>query len=211
MKKNLIFFGNYLSVLRCFSESFNVLAVITEARKCSDEIRRYCDDNLFTHIQIETLDELIHQAQEWHAPVGIVASFGKIFNDNHIKCFESLYNFHPGCIEKNRGRHPLPNAILRGHKTMSLTVHKILDKSIDAGDLISKIEIPINYEDTYTFNCNRLLKWLPVIAQDLVDQIQLGCVQASAIKVSESAYFPPLSSEDLEKITTAPSLMRWKI
>jgi len=144
-----------------------------------------------------------------HGTVGVVASFGLLFKQRHIDWFRALFNFHPGCIYTNRGRHPLPNAILNGFKSMSLTVHQITDERIDAGRFVSRVEFPIDYASGYQENYFRLLSALDFLTKVMCDGIGRGRVPSFEFTPGSGSYFKPLTSDDLKRITEAQSLMEW--
>ncbi|MDD2541972.1 MAG: formyltransferase family protein, partial [Desulfuromonadaceae bacterium] len=160
-QKSAIFFGSYVNVLATIVNTINVILVVLEPKKNLSEIKDYCDSINLKWIEVCSLDELGLEATMWHTPIGIVASFGLLFKSRHINWFSALFNFHPGCIYTNRGRHPLPNAIRQGHRTMAISVHQIIDEQIDSGRFIAKVEFPIDYTSNYQKNYERLLSALP--------------------------------------------------
>jgi methionyl-tRNA formyltransferase len=208
-QKTIIFFGIYLSVLATIADKLHVKLVVIETKKNSAEIKKFCDSNNLKWIEISSLDELSNEAATWHKPIGIVASFGLLFKSRHIDWFAAVFNFHPGCIYTNRGRHPLPNAICRGHRTMAISVHEITDEQIDAGRFIAKIDFPIDYERDYQKNCDRLLSALPFLTQDLCDRIAEGRIPSFELQAENEAYFAPLNFEELSHIMNAPTLTGW--
>lgn len=208
-RKSVIFFGAYLSVLATIADKLHVKLVVLETGKNSTEIKNFCGSNNLRWIEISSLDELSNEATTWHKPIGISASFGLMFKSRHIDWFAALFNFHPGCIYTNRGRHPLPNAICRGHRTMAISVHQITDEQIDAGRFIAKIDFPIDYERNYQMNYDRLLSALPFLTKDLCDRIAEDWIPSFELQVKNEAYFAPLNAEELYHIMNAPTLTGW--
>jgi methionyl-tRNA formyltransferase len=172
----LIFFGSYLEVLHVLMKHFDVLFVVVETQKVNSQILTFCDNNKLHCLPIKHLDDLRDMACQWHRPYGISASFGLIFKQRHIDWFSAIYNFHPGCLYHNRGRHPLPNAIAHHHPTMALSVHQITDEAIDAGGLVSRIEWVIDYRKSYWENYDRLLNSLTYLTEDLCHELNQGYV-----------------------------------
>ncbi|MDT8993100.1 formyltransferase family protein [Curvibacter sp. APW13] len=205
----IVFFGSYLPVLKTFTCSMRVELVVLEARRNEGKTKDFCKANNIRWIEINGLDELDGVLDPALRPVGVVASFGLLFKKRHIDWFKSLFNFHPGCIYTNRGRHPLPNAILNGFKSMSLSVHQITDERIDAGRFVSRIEFSIDYASDYPQNYSRLLTALEFLAKDLCDGLGRGEVPAFDLSPQSGTYFGPLAADDLKKITEASSLKEW--
>lgn len=208
-KSPAVFFGSYLKVLRTLAGSMRVELVVLESRRNDVEIKDFCNSRGIRCLEIQDLDELAVVLDAASGAIGVVASFGLLFKQRHIAWFKSLFNFHPGCIRTNRGRHPLPNAILNGFKSMSITVHQITDEQIDAGRFVSKIEFPIDYASDYRENYSRLLSALDFLSKDLCDGLGKGKVPSFEFTPETGSYFKALTPDELTRIMEAPHLMEW--
>ena len=75
----------------------------------------------------------------------------QIFNEKTLKNINNLkieiVNFHPGILPKYRGLFTNYYSLKNNETNVGITFHKINHK-IDAGDIISKLEIPIKKDDT---------------------------------------------------------------
>lgn len=208
-KKNTVFFGSYLEVLKMLDRFTNVELAVVELRKNESEIKEFCKSNSIHCVEVESLNEIDEFVDAQWQSTGVVASFGLLFKQEQIKLFDSVFNFHPGCVFANRGRHPLPNAILNGLKSMALSVHKITDEKIDAGQFVSKIEFSIDYSSSYNENYKRLLSAIEFLAQDLSMRIVEGRIPSFDFDPNPGSYFKPLLNHELENIINAVSLERW--
>lgn len=206
---SIVFFGSYLQVLRAFADTMQVEMVVLETRRKEIEIIEFCKAMKIKCIEVNEIDELENLLSPTMCRVGVVASFGLLFKQRHIDWFKALFNFHPGCVYANRGRHPLPNAILNGFRTMSLTVHQITDERIDVGRFVSKVELSIDYTRDYNDNYSRLLSALDFLAQDLCKALMKGGVPSFKFNPKQGSYFPPLTLDILKKIMESKNLMEW--
>jgi len=136
-----------------------------------------------------------------------VASFGIILKSKIIKKCNYIINFHPGDVFICRGRHPLPSAILYNYPEMGITVHLIDDERIDAGPILYRLLMPIDYNSSYKFNEMRLLKALKCLASLVADDIKEKRIVVYKWDPSRSIYFKPLKKEVLQKIINSSRLM----
>lgn len=207
----VIFFGSYLNVLSVFNSLMNVELAVLESKGNNVEVKNFCQSQNIRYIEIKSIDEFVISSKGKQKPIGIVASFGLLFKKQHIDIFGSIYNFHPGCVYTNRGRHPLPNAIINGLTSMSLSIHQITDEQIDAGRFIARLELPIDYYSDYNSNYTRLLSSLSFLAEMLCKQIIIGIVPSFTLVPDANSYYAPLSKELLKKIIEAESLLEWRL
>ena len=78
--------------------------------------------------------------------LGIVAG-ARIISGKVIDKFSiGIINFHPGDLPEIRGLYSIPRAIKKGKK-IKVTAH-LINREIDAGDLIEKKEVKVYKEDT---------------------------------------------------------------
>ena len=204
---SLVFFGSFLDVLKELSGFFSISAVYLESWKTSQEILEYCKKKEINFFLIGSLDEI----NEHNGEIAISASFSFIFKNKHISRFLKIFNFHPGCIYKNRGRHPLPQAIYHGENNMTLTVHEIIDENIDLGKFISSVTFVIDYNSGYDENQKRLLKALKFLSNDLGEHLSAkGSLPSAIVNKKETQYFCPMDKEILNKIVTSKNLFNWK-
>jgi len=205
-KKDIIFFGNFSEVLFTLEKTHSIKQVICEQNKVPQEIENFCKVKAISLLKIKALSDFFLEYATDPNTYAVSAGFGLLFKASQIKSFRAIYNFHPGSVYTNRGRHPLPNAILQGHKTMTLTVHQIIDESIDTGMLVSFTTFPIDYKRSYQYNCDRLLSGLNFLAQDLSNRLLEDWQPTLPIYPEKLSYFAALPSNKLDAICSAKEL-----
>jgi methionyl-tRNA formyltransferase len=206
----ILFFGGFDAVLKELNEQIGVDHVFQEEEKPSPSVQHYCDRNDIHLDNIQSLSDIDLTPYDSESLVGVVASFGLIFTRPQINNFLKLYNFHPGCIYKNRGKHPLPNAIAHGQKTMAVTLHQITDEKIDAGELVARIEFPIDYNTSYKKNSDRMLGSLKYLTNYLCDGLANDYLPSFPLDPDSNSYYPPLEQNLLRKIMHSETLGEWK-
>ena len=211
-KARVVFFGGMLEALSEIVAVLDVDAVVCQVGKANDDIRRFCSGRGLALIEIESLDDILIQKKEsWMAATAISAGFGLIFKKRHLDCFSQVINIHPGCVFKNRGRHPLPTAILNGDKLMAVSIHEVTDEAIDAGRLISKIEFVIDYDSSYSHNLTRLMDGVSCLVKDLCFLMDRSmAIPSWDISDENGKYFPPVDFLQMQRIMASTSLAEWK-
>lgn len=110
----------------------------------------------------------------------IVASYGQMIPDNMLnypkyKCL----NIHGSLLPDLRGATPVPVAILKGYKKTGTTI-QVMEKELDAGDIVAQREETIREDDTTEslkqrlsiISCNLLEEILPVWFDGKIKAIQ---------------------------------------
>lgn len=95
----------------------------------------------------------------------IVASYGQILPENLINYprFKSV-NFHASLLPKLRGAVPIQMSILQNLKKTGVTL-QVVDKKMDAGNIICQKEVEISDDDNYITLSNKISK----VSADIVD------------------------------------------
>ena len=80
--------------------------------------------------------------------IGFCCFYPKLFPESFFSIPKyGFYNLHFAPLPKYRGALPIPYAIINGEKDHGVTMHKI-DKSMDTGEIVSQVIIPIFSDDT---------------------------------------------------------------
>ncbi len=203
-----LFMGHFDSVLNEILKYISIDHVIVEEKKANSAVIELCiERNIsFTVIKdfagILSVMELLESVQ-----LCFVASFGIILKEPFIKRCEQIVNFHLGDVENCRGRHPLPSAILNRHTSMGVTVHLINSERIDAGPILAKLLMTINYSESYLYNEIRLIRAATRLAALVMDDyLQCGRMIAYEWNVVSSQYYSPLEGEILKIIIESKRL-----
>ena len=89
---------------------------------------------------LKALGLLAYQLIGLSAPLGIVASYGKIIPKEIIELFpKGLLNIHPSLLPKYRGPSPIQYTLLNGESETGVTIIKI-DEQVDHGPIVAQSE-----------------------------------------------------------------------
>ncbi len=92
------------------------------------------------------------------APVGILASYGKIIPQKTLNQFPfGILNLHPSLLPQYRGPSPVQTALLEGKTKTGITIMK-MDEQIDHGPIVWQKEITIKAAETAGQLYHRLFK-----------------------------------------------------
>lgn len=171
--KNYKKLSNYTfaKVVFCGSDSFsteilaalvgaglNVMAVITETSKTAGrgqvlvdtEVLTYAKENNIAVFQPETIQDLTYVIKQLKPELLILASYGKILPAEALDIpVYGCINVHPSLLPKYRGATPIQSAILNGDPETGVTIMRMAP-SVDAGEIISQINVPLTSTDTFT-------------------------------------------------------------
>lgn len=111
-------------------------------------------------LQLDNLKEI--EINKWiksrKASCMIVVSFGFFFKESTLNIFSvGCFNFHNSLLPRWRGPSPIQYAIMFGDKKTGVSVIK-MDSKIDTGDIVCKIKIKVNFDDTAETLSEKLLK-----------------------------------------------------
>ncbi len=112
---------------------------------------------------------------------------------NHPKILS--FNIHGSLLPKYRGRTPHVWSIINNEKNTGITAH-IIDTGCDTGDIITKIIIPINQNDTGFDILNKYRSEYYNLVKDVIKKIESG--KLNLIKQDEklSTYFGKRTPQD---------------
>lgn len=144
----------------------------------------------------ETLEDLaiLKALKDLNAELFAVVAYGHKLPEEIIgipKLF--CINVHGSLLPKYRGAAPINWAIINGEKESGATIFKI-NKSFDAGEIISQKSIPIEDDDT------------SVTLRSKVCQLGVELLLETLEKISRHQH--TLTKQDLLKVTLAPRLTR---
>jgi len=203
-----VFIGHFSDVLEVIIKYIPISLVLVENKPVNKNIIRICKKKNIKYAIIEDYKSLFNELS--HIPkieLCFIASFGMILKKDLIRKCKYIINFHPGDIEKIRGRHPLPMAIIERQKLMSITVHLIDSEKIDTGPILAKVMVPIDYNSDYKTNEKHLLSFLKPLA-GYVAKYYLKYQRFNSYdwNVKKSEYFNPLDKQKLNHILHAVHL-----
>ncbi|MCM3784219.1 methionyl-tRNA formyltransferase [Neobacillus mesonae] len=144
-------------------------------------------------------EESVAELAKWEPDLIITAAFGQILPKSVLDMPQSgCVNVHGSLLPKYRGGAPIQRSIINGEKVTGVTL-MYMAEGLDTGDMISKVEVPIEDEDT----SGTMFEKLSVAGADLLMQempnLVKGKVKATPQNDEEATYAKNLSRDD-EKI-----------
>ena len=92
--------------------------------------------------------ECVEYLRKYHADIMIVAAFGQILSKEILDMPRyGCVNVHASLLPKYRGAAPIQWAVINGEKVSGVTTMR-MDIGIDTGDMIEKVEVPLDKEET---------------------------------------------------------------
>ncbi|WP_151734753.1 methionyl-tRNA formyltransferase [Paenibacillus tengchongensis] len=126
----------------------------------------------------------------------VTAAYGQILPKSVLDMpVNGCVNVHGSLLPKYRGGAPIQRSIINGETVTGVTL-MYMAEGLDTGDMISRVEVPIEEEDT----SGTLFEKLSLAGRDLLKaempRLSAGKVEAEAQDDSEATYAPNLSRED---------------
>jgi len=115
-------------------------------------------------------------------------------------------NVHAGKLPSYRGRNVINWAIINGEPEIGITSH-FVDEGIDTGDIIVQRMLPIGWADTYGHVLSRVVRAIPDLVMETVDQIARGRVTARRQSHLPGTYFGGRADGDEWLDWSAPSVV----
>ena len=208
-KPKIIFFGTpdfALKSLELINSHCDILCVVTSQDKKSgrglrihqSEVKKFSIINNILIKQPEDLKNIdfINQIKSMNADLFIVVAFRKIPKEVYSIPKLGTINLHASLLPDYRGAAPINWALINNEKVTGVTTFFINEK-IDHGDIISKKEVLIDYDDDY----KSLYRKLSIIGSNLLlETIMIvfkGKFQIiSQSKVNNKKKAPKLNSEN---------------
>lgn len=105
------------------------------------------------------LDEIISLG----ADLIVTAAFGQFLPEKLLNSIDKAVNVHASLLPKNRGGAPVHYSIINGDDKTGVTIMEMV-KKMDAGDIISQVEVEITEED----NVGTMFQKLSLAGRDLL-------------------------------------------
>lgn len=210
---NIVFMGTPAfavpSLKMLIEEGYNVVAVVTQPDRPQGRkkvltptpVKEAALRHGIPVLQPQRLrnPEAVAELAEYKPDLIVTAAYGQILPKSVLDMPPlGCLNVHGSLLPAYRGGAPIQRSIINGEKVTGITL-MYMAEGLDTGDMIAKVEVPIEDDDTagtmfdkLSLAGARLLKeQLPVLVQ--------GKVAAEPQDESEATYAPNLTRED-EKI-----------
>jgi len=186
------------------SDFFNISAVVTQQDKSSGRnmritksaVKILAEKNNLKILQPHKLKEIIEDIKEIKPDLIIVIAYGKILSEEILSIPKyGCLNVHGSLLPKHRGASCLQGAILSGDKKSGITIMK-MDKGMDTGDIIKKIEIELEDQET---SASLMEKIQELTSKNLTSTIQdylKGKIKLQPQNNAEASYVQMIKKED---------------
>ncbi|MEK3685704.1 methionyl-tRNA formyltransferase [Paenibacillus sp. FSL R10-2736] len=150
--------------------------------------------------------EAVAELAAYEPDLIVTAAYGQILPKSVLELPKNgCVNVHGSLLPKYRGGAPIQRCIINGEKVTGVTL-MYMAEGLDTGDMISRVEVPIEDEDT----SGTMFGKLSIAGRDLLKaempRLAAGRVEATVQDDSEATYAPNLSREDERIDWTAGSL-----
>lgn len=140
--------------------------------------------------------EAVAELAAYEPDLIVTAAYGQILPKSVLDLPKNgCVNVHGSLLPKYRGGAPIQRCIINGEQVTGVTL-MYMAEGLDTGDMISRVEVPIEEEDT----SGTLFVKLSIAGRDLLraemPRLAAGRVEAAVQDDSEATYAPNLSRED---------------
>ncbi|MBW4083974.1 methionyl-tRNA formyltransferase [Paenibacillus sp. S150] len=140
--------------------------------------------------------EAVAELAAYEPDLIVTAAYGQILPKSVLELPQyGCVNVHGSLLPKYRGGAPIQRCIINGEKVTGVTL-MYMAEGLDTGDMISRVEVSIDDEDT----SGTLFEKLSLAGCELLKaempRLAAGRVQATPQDDSEATYAPNLSRED---------------
>lgn len=205
---NIAFFGSPRLAAACLTElirAFQVKLVVTQPDREAGRGRRIAG-TLVNDIAVKEeitvskprqIDKTLFETlNSLRINLIIVVAYGKILPEEIISLPEyGCLNLHGSLLPKYRGPSPIQSALLNGERITGITV-QVMKNEMDAGDVVSQEEIPVNPEWTAEDLMNEIIGRAPFFLVKTIKNYLSGTITPQPQRESEVTYCSKIRKED---------------
>lgn len=207
---NIIFMGTpefaVQSLQALLEEGYSVIAVVTQPDRPKGRkrvmtptpVKAEAEKHGIPVLQPEKLRQAdsVEALRALKPDLIVTAAYGQILPKSVLQLPEhGCINIHASLLPKYRGGAPIHHAVMRGEKVTGVTI-MYMAEGLDTGDMISKIELPIEDSDTTGTLFEKLsYAGAELLKQTLPDLLQ-GRTKAIPQNEAEALYSPNIRRED---------------
>ncbi len=188
------------------SAGANVIGAVTQPDKPKGRkmvltpppVKVYAEEHEIPVYQPKTLrgEEFAALLSEIDPELIVVAAYGKILPENVIDYPKvGCICVHGSLLPKYRGAAPIQRAIIEGEKESGITIMHI-DPGIDTGDMISKVNVPIEMNDNFETVHNKLAEAGAKLLLETVEMLENGTAPREKQDDAFSTYAAKIENAD---------------
>ena len=203
----IIFMGTPIfsvEILKNLIKDYNVIGIVTQPDKkigrnktvSYPPVKDFALKNnikVFQPIKIKTeFDEIL----KMNPDIIITCAYGQIIPKEMIDYPKyGCINVHASLLPKYRGGAPIQRAIMNGEDKTGITI-MYMDETMDTGDMINKVEVEINTDDTYTTLHDKLKIAGSDLLLDTLPSIFNNTNKSEKQDNTKATYAPIIKKED---------------
>ncbi|MFD0680469.1 MULTISPECIES: methionyl-tRNA formyltransferase [unclassified Paenibacillus] len=139
----------------------------------------------------------------------VTAAYGQILSKAVLDIPKlGCINIHASLLPQYRGGAPIHYAVMNGDAVTGVTI-MYMAEGLDTGDMISRVEVPIEDTDTTGSMFDKLSIAGAQLLKDTLPELLAGDVQAAAQNDAEAVYSPNISREQELIDWNQPALSIW--
>lgn len=140
--------------------------------------------------------QMVDQLQNYEPEVIIVAAYGQILRRNVLELAPyGCVNVHASLLPKYRGAAPIAAAILNGEPEAGVTI-MMVERKLDAGDILSQRAIPIAPDDTAGTLAAKLAELGADLLIETLPRYLAGEIEPQPQDEAQATYFPQIDKAD---------------
>ncbi len=141
----------------------------------------------------------------------VTAAFGQILPKSVLELPKlGCINIHASLLPKYRGGAPIHYAVMNGDAVTGVTI-MYMAEGLDTGDMISKIEVPIEDSDTTGTMFDKLSLAGAKLLEETLPDLLAGRVQPVPQNDAEAVYSPNITREQERIDWTKPAMQLWNL
>lgn len=154
-------------------------------------------------------DPLLDEILALEPDLIVTAAFGQLLPKRLLDAPKhGCINVHASLLPELRGGAPIHHAILQGKKEAGVTIMYMVEK-LDAGDMISKVRVPITDEDNVGTMHEKLADKGAQLLVETLPKLLAGDITATPQNEEEATFAPNIKKEDERIVWTRSSEEVW--
>jgi methionyl-tRNA formyltransferase len=143
------------------------------------------------------LDEALDKLElDTLKPMGVLVSYGVIISDHTLAKFEpGIINFHPSHLPLYRGPSPVESALLRGDRTIGLSIMKLVH-DMDAGPVFMQAAVELGGNETRNEAYDRIIEFGAPLFYSTLKRIAEGSLQPTEQEHDKATYTRLIKKQD---------------
>lgn len=140
-------------------------------------------------------EDSVQMIRDYHPDVIVVAAYGQILPESILNIPKyGCINIHASLLPKYRGAAPIERAIIDGEVVTGVTT-MYMEKGLDTGDMIEKVEVPITDEDTGASLHDKLAEAGAALILTTLAKLESGTATRTKQDDTQSCYASMLTKE----------------